>query len=45
MIRWQIQRGVIVISKSTKKERIKENIEVFDSSLTDDEMKTLENMK
>jgi diketogulonate reductase-like aldo/keto reductase len=44
MIRWQIQRGVVAIPKSTKKERIKENIEVFDFSLTDDEMKTLENM-
>jgi diketogulonate reductase-like aldo/keto reductase len=45
MIRWQIQRGVIAIPKSTKKERIKENIEVFDFSLTDEEMKTLKNMK
>ncbi len=45
MIRWQIQRGVVAIPKSTKKERIKENIEVFDFSLTDEEMKTLENMK
>jgi diketogulonate reductase-like aldo/keto reductase len=45
MIRWQIQRGVVAIPKSTKKERIKENIEVFDFSLTDEEMKTLKNMK
>jgi len=45
MIRWQIQRGVVAIPKSTKKERIKENIEVFDFSLTDNEMKTLEDMK
>ena len=45
MVRWQIERGVVAIPKSTKKERIKENIDVFDFSLTDEEMKTLEDMK
>ena len=45
MIRWQIQRGVVAIPKSTKKERIHENIDVFDFSLTEEEMKTLEDMK
>ena len=45
MIRWQIQRGVVAIPKSTKKERIRENIDVFDFTLTDEELKTLENMK
>ncbi len=37
-LRWNIQRGVVVIPKSTHKERIIQNIDVFDFSLTDDEM-------
>ncbi len=45
IIRWQIQRGVVAIPKSTKRERIHENIDVFDFSLTDEEMKVLEDMK
>ena len=45
MIRWQIQRGVVAIPKSTKRDRIDENINVFDFSLTAEDMKTLEDMK
>uniref|UniRef100_A0A0A9W9J7 Aldose reductase n=1 Tax=Lygus hesperus TaxID=30085 RepID=A0A0A9W9J7_LYGHE len=41
LIRYQIQRGVIVIPKSTNKSRIQSNIEVFDFTLSDDDMKTL----
>ena len=44
MIRWQIQRGVIAIPKSTKKEYIKENIDVFDFELTDQDMSVLDKM-
>lgn len=33
-----IQSGVVVIPKSTHKERMKENFEVFDFALTDQEM-------
>lgn len=35
ILRWNIQRGVVVIPKSTKIHRIKENINVFDFELTD----------
>ncbi|CAG2177435.1 unnamed protein product [Oppiella nova] len=41
MIRWQIQRGVIVIPKSVKKAYIQEDFEVFDFTLTADEMKQI----
>ena len=44
MIRWQLQRGVVVIPKSTKKERIRDNFNVFDFSLTEDEMKALNSL-
>lgn len=37
-----IQSGVVVIPKSVHKERMEENFNVFDFSLTGDEMKTLE---
>ena len=40
-IRWQIQRGLIVIPKSTHKKYIKEDFEVFDFELTADEMKSI----
>ena len=42
MLRWLIQRGVIVACKSTHIERMQENINVFDFELTDEEMKQIE---
>ncbi|MET0934065.1 MAG: aldo/keto reductase [Mycetocola sp.] len=38
MLRWHIQNGVQVIPKSTKPERIAENLDVFDFELTADEI-------
>ncbi len=38
IIRWHIQRGTVVIPKSTHYERMAENINVFDFSLSEDEM-------
>lgn len=37
-LRFLIQRGVIIIPKSTHKERMQENLNIFDFELTDDEM-------
>ncbi|HWB23094.1 MAG TPA: aldo/keto reductase [Gaiellaceae bacterium] len=38
VLRWLIQRGVVVVQKSVRAERMRENIEVFDFELTDEEM-------
>ncbi len=38
MLRWNIQRGIVVIPKSTHRERMEENINVFDFILTDEDM-------
>lgn len=37
-LRWLTQRGVVVIPKSTRPERMAENLDVFDFTLTDQEM-------
>ena len=41
LIRWSMQLGNVVIPRSASPERIKENLDVFDFELTDDEMATL----
>jgi 2,5-diketo-D-gluconate reductase A len=38
VLRWLIQRDVVVIPKSVRADRMAENIDVFDFQLTDDEM-------
>lgn len=44
ILRWLIQRGVIVVCKSTHIERMKENFDVFDFSLSDEDMKKIEKL-
>lgn len=41
MLRWNIQRGVIVLPKSTHKERMIQNLDVFDFTLTDEDMSAI----
>ena len=41
MLRWHIQRGIIVIPKSTHYERMVENFNVFDFTLSDEDMKKI----
>jgi 2,5-diketo-D-gluconate reductase A len=38
IVRWLIQRDVVVIPKSVRPERMRENIDVFDFALSDDDM-------
>ncbi|MFJ2006280.1 aldo/keto reductase [Streptomyces chartreusis] len=42
LLRWGIQQGRSVIPKSTRRRRIAENIDVFDFSLTAEELKALD---
>lgn len=41
LLRFLTQKGIIVIPRSTKPEHIRENFDIFDFSLTDDEIKKL----
>jgi diketogulonate reductase-like aldo/keto reductase len=38
ILRWLVQRDIVAIPKSVRKERMEENFAVFDFELTDDEM-------
>lgn len=44
MLRWNVQRGVVVIPKSVHKERIIENIDIWDFTLTEEEMKQISSL-
>lgn len=41
ILRWHIQRDIVVIPKSVKKERMAENFAVFDFALDDTDMKAI----
>lgn len=41
ILRWHIQRGIVVIPKSTHIERMAENFDIFDFELTDDDMSVI----
>lgn len=41
ILRWLTQRGVIVIPKSVKKERMAENFDIFNFKLSDQDMETI----
>jgi diketogulonate reductase-like aldo/keto reductase len=42
LLRWCVQRGIPVITKSTHRDRIAENAQVFDFELSDDDMERLD---
>ncbi|MDQ0223030.1 diketogulonate reductase-like aldo/keto reductase [Streptococcus moroccensis] len=38
MLRWQLQRGIVSLSKSANPERVRQNFAIFDFELSDDDM-------
>jgi 2,5-diketo-D-gluconate reductase A len=42
LLRWCVQRGIVVITKSTHRERLEENARIFDFELSKDDMKGLD---
>lgn len=44
ILRWLIQRGVIIACKSTHIERIQQNFDVFDFELTNEDMETIKGL-
>lgn len=40
-LRWNVQRGVVIIPKSTHKERMEENLNIWDFSLNDEDMEKI----
>ena len=45
MLRWNMQRGVTVIPKSVHRDRMAQNIDVFDFELTAEEMEAIESRR
>lgn len=43
-IRWGLQKGIVMIPKSSNVERIKENADVFDFSIHEEDMRKLDNL-
>ncbi|KAM8804234.1 aldo-keto reductase family 1 member C15-like isoform 2-T2 [Rhynchonycteris naso] len=43
-LRYQVQRGVVVLAKSFNEKRIKENFQVFDFELTTEDMKAIDGL-
>lgn len=41
ILRWLIQRNIVPLAKTVTKERMKQNINIFDFSLTDNDMKKI----
>lgn len=41
MLRWNAQRGVVIIPKSTHENRIKENLDIWDFTLTDEDIEKI----
>lgn len=41
ILRWLVQRGICPLSKSVRKERMQENINIFDFELSQEDMETI----
>ena len=45
VLRWVVQRGIVVLAKSVRKERMKENLRVLDFALDDSDMSRIEQLE
>ncbi len=43
-LRWELQHGILPLPKSTHADRIKSNAEIFDFNISDEDMKTIDDM-
>ena len=43
-LRWHYQRGIIAIPRSSQKEHMRENLNIFDFNLDEEDMKTISNL-
>lgn len=44
VLRWNVERGVVIIPKSVHKDRIEQNMDIWDFELTDEDMTQIEKM-
>ena len=41
ILRWLVQRGIVPLAKTVRKERMQENIDIFDFELSEEDMVTI----
>jgi diketogulonate reductase-like aldo/keto reductase len=44
ILRWLVQRGVVTLAKTTHKERMQENFDIFDFELSSEDMDTIKTL-
>ncbi|MNC67459.1 Morphine 6-dehydrogenase [compost metagenome] len=44
ILRWLVERDVVVLAKSVKPERMAENLDIFDFVLSDEDMTTIKTL-
>ena len=44
ILRWHIQKGFIIFPRTKKENHLKENINIFDFELSNDEMKLIDSL-
>ncbi|NNK11176.1 MAG: aldo/keto reductase, partial [Flavobacteriaceae bacterium] len=44
-LRWDLQKGVVTIPKSSKKQRIEDNADIFDFSISKEDMNRIDELE
>ena len=44
LLRWVVQKNMMLIAKTTSKERMKENADIFDFKISDEDMSRLDSL-